>query len=67
MKKPCNFCNNNVPYIDYKDVETLKRFLDPHAKIMNKRKTTVCALHQRKLQTAVKYARHLALLPFLAR
>ncbi|HEY4476958.1 MAG TPA: 30S ribosomal protein S18 [Candidatus Paceibacterota bacterium] len=65
--KYCHFCNNNVRHIDYKDVETLKRFLDPHARISSRRRTGVCATHQRKLSLAVKHARFLALLPFIAR
>ena len=65
--KYCHFCNNNIRHIDYKDIETLRRFLDPHARITNHRRTGVCASHQRQLSLAVKRARFLALLPFIAR
>ena len=65
--KQCYFCNNNIQAIDYKDVETMKKFLDPHAKIMGHRRSSICSLHQRKLAVAVKRARHLALIPFVAR
>lgn len=65
--KHCHFCNNNMKVIDHKDAEQLKRFLDPHAKIMSHRRTNVCSLHQRKLSTAVKRARMIGLLPFTAR
>ncbi|MBI2100483.1 MAG: 30S ribosomal protein S18 [Candidatus Vogelbacteria bacterium] len=64
--KHCHFCNNNVRYPDYKDVEGLKKFLDPHARLLPKRRSGLCAGHQRKLATAVKRARFLALLPFLS-
>ena len=53
--------------IDYKDVDMLKRYVDTHARIAKRRISAVCALHQRKLAEAIKRARHLALLPFIAR
>ncbi len=65
--KFCHFCQNNIKNVDYKDIETLRRFLDPHARIGNHRRTGVCSSHQRKLTQAIKRARFLALLPFLAR
>ena len=64
--KHCYFCNNNIRHPDYKEVEVLKKFLDPHARMISKRRTGLCASHQRKLMTAVKRARFLALLPFIA-
>ena len=51
--------------IDYKEVELLKKFVSSQAKIIDPRHTGVCAKHQRKLATAVKRARFLALLPFV--
>ena len=65
--KFCHFCQNNIKNVDYKDIETLRRFLDPHARIGNHRRTGVCSAHQRKLTQAIKRARFLALLPFIAR
>jgi len=65
--KQCPFCTNGIKNIDYKDTETLKKFTDPYAKIIKKRKTSVCAGHQRGLARAIKNARFLALLPFIAR
>ncbi|MEK7552650.1 MAG: 30S ribosomal protein S18 [Patescibacteria group bacterium] len=62
--KHCYFCNNNIRYPDYKEVETLKKFLDPYSRISGKRRSGLCARHQRKLTIAVKRARFLALLPF---
>ena len=62
----CYFCVNNATHIDYKDTETLKKFLDSYARIGRKRTTGICALHQRKLAHAIKHARFMALLPFVA-
>jgi small subunit ribosomal protein S18 len=66
-RKVCSFCVDKVKEINYKDVDTLRRFLDDHAKIIPRRKTGTCAKHQRRLALAVKQARHLALLPFTGR
>ncbi|MBR1779171.1 MAG: 30S ribosomal protein S18 [Clostridia bacterium] len=63
-KKACAFCVDKVEDIDYKDVAKLRRFLSERAKILPRRATGTCAQHQRKLTTALKRARHLALLPF---
>jgi small subunit ribosomal protein S18 len=60
----CSFCVDKVKEIDYKDVDTLRRFLDDYGKIKAARKTGTCAKHQRRLAVAIKRARHLALLPF---
>lgn len=62
----CQLCVNNVSHVDYKDLDTLKKYLDPYARISKKRSTGVCARHQRKIATAIKQARFLALLPFIA-
>ena len=67
MVKQCYFCNNNMTAIDYKEVEMLKKHLSPHARILGHRKSSTCSFHQRKLATAVKRARFLGLLPYLAR
>lgn len=60
----CQFCTDRNLVIDYKQVETLKRFLSEDGKIRPRRQTGTCAKHQRALANAVKRARHLALLPF---
>ena len=65
-RKVCSFCVDKVTHIDYKQVDTLRRFVDDHGKIIPRRKTGTCAKHQRRLAQAVKLARHLALLPFAA-
>lgn len=63
-KKVCSFCVDKVESIDYKDVARLRRFISERAKILPRRVTGTCAHHQRELTTAIKRARHLALLPF---
>ena len=63
-KKVCYFCANHVDYIDYKDVELLKRYISEKGKILPRRVTGTCAKHQRTLTVAIKRARILGLLPF---
>jgi len=63
-RKVCRFCVDHVKYIDYKKVEAFRRYLTDRYKIEARRKTGVCAKHQRGLATAIKRARHLAMVPF---
>ena len=63
-KKVCVCCVEKVDEIDYKDVTRLKRFVSERSKILPRRVTGTCAKHQRELTTAIKRARHLALLPY---
>lgn len=63
--KQCSFCTSNIKNIDFKDADALKRFLSVRAKILPRRKTAVCARHQRKLATAIKRARQAAILPYV--
>ncbi len=65
--KQCFFTINNIKHIDYKDTEIIKKFLNPHARLMSRKKTGVSAKHQRKLALAVKRARFMALLPYVSR
>lgn len=66
-KKPvCPFVAAGVEYIDYKDVDTLKQYLNEQGKLLPRRITGVSARFQRQLTTAVKRARHAALLPYIA-
>ena len=67
MKKQCYFSQHNIKYIDYKDVDIMKKFMNPHGRIINRKRTGVSAKHQRQLATAVKRARFLGLLPYLVR
>ena len=61
------FSANNIKHIDYKDVEILKKFLNPNGKIVGHRRTGVTSKNQRALANAVKHARFLGLLPFVAK
>ena len=61
------FSANNIKYIDYKDVDILKKFLSPNGKIMSHKRTGLTAKNQRALALAVKNARFLGLLPFVAK
>ena len=63
-KKVCSFCVEKVESIDYKDTAKLRRYTSDRAKILPRRITGTCALHQRQLTEAIKRARHIALLPF---
>lgn len=65
-RKVCAFCQEKVEYIDYKDVNRLKKFITEGGKILPRRMTGTCAKHQRELATAIKRARVAALLPFKA-
>ena len=65
-KKVCSFCVDKVENIDYKDVAKLRRYTTERGKILPRRMTGTCALHQRQLTEAIKRARHIALLPYTA-
>jgi len=64
-RKVCKFCAEKIDYINYKDVRLLAPFLPERGKIQPRRISGTCALHQRKLQTAIKRARQLALIPYV--
>jgi small subunit ribosomal protein S18 len=66
-KKVCKFCVEKIDSIDYKDVRLLSGFVAERGKIVPRRLTGVCTPHQRRLSTAIKQARNIALLPFAAR
>ncbi|MBU6500622.1 MAG: 30S ribosomal protein S18 [Patescibacteria group bacterium] len=61
----CFFCSQNIRYIDYKDIDLLKRFISSQMKIIDPKHTGVCAKHQRKLAEAIKRARFMALVPYV--
>ena len=65
-KKVCSFCVDKVAHIDFKDTAKLRRYLSERGKILPRRMSGTCAKHQRQLTTAIKRARHVALLPFVA-
>ena len=64
-RKNCQVCETGVRVLDYKDDRTLQRFTTDRGKILPRRLSGMCARHQRQLSTAIKRARHLALLPYI--
>jgi small subunit ribosomal protein S18 len=66
-KKVCVFCKERAEWVDYKDVNLLRRFMSDRGKIRARRVTGNCAQHQRDVQVAIKTARELALLPYAQR
>ncbi len=64
-RKVCAFCVDKAKTIDYKDAAKLRRFTSERAKILPRRTTGTCALHQRQLTEAIKRARQVALLPYV--
>ncbi|MBY0223372.1 MULTISPECIES: 30S ribosomal protein S18 [Sporosarcina] len=65
-RKVCYFTSNNITHIDYKDVDLLKKFISERGKMLPRRVTGTSAKYQRKLTIAIKRARIMALLPFVA-
>lgn len=65
-RKVCNFCLEKATSIDYKDVAKLRKYITEKGKILPRRMTGVCARHQRELAVAIKRARQMALLPYVA-
>ncbi len=63
-KKVCSFCMEKAETIDYKDTAKLRKYISERGKIVPRRVTGTCAEHQRHLTTAIKRARHVALLPY---
>ena len=64
-RKVCKFCADKIDDINYKDVKLLGPFVPERGKILPRRISGTCAMHQRKLQTAIKRARHIALIPYV--
>jgi small subunit ribosomal protein S18 len=65
-KKVCQFCTDKTEVIDYKDVDKLRKYVTDRGKILPKRITGSCAVHQRAVTSAIKRARIVALLPYAA-
>lgn len=63
-RKVCRFCENKIDYIDYKDVDTLSKFIRDRGKIIPRRMSGTCAKHQKQLTKAIKRARNMALLAY---
>ena len=64
-RKVCQFCVDKATYIDYKDTAKLRRYLSERGKILPRRTTGTCAMHQRELTEAIKRSRQVALLPYV--
>ena len=67
IERPCYFCTHNINKIDYKHTQIFQRFLSNYSKILPRTRTGNCAKHQRKITTAIKRARFMALIPFTNR
>ena len=65
-KRICRFCEEKIEYIDYKEEKKLSRFTTEQGKVIPRRTSGTCARHQRQLITAIKRARELALIPYVA-
>lgn len=65
-RRSCQFCVDNVKEVDYKDADALFRYVNEYGRLKPRRQTGACAKHQRAIAIAVKRARHIALLPFVA-
>lgn len=63
-RKVCSFCVDKIEYIDYKDINKLRRYVNERGKILPRRMSGTCAKHQRQLAEAIKRARAIALLPY---
>ena len=64
-RKICQFCVDKATFVDYKDIAKLKKFTSERGKILPRRATGTCAMHQRQLTEAIKRARQVALLPYV--
>lgn len=65
-RKVCQFCVDKMTHVDYKDAARLRKYLSERGKILPRRTTGTCAMHQRQLTEAIKRARQIALLPYVA-
>jgi small subunit ribosomal protein S18 len=63
VPRNCPFCKGKIEP-DYKDIDTLQKYMNDRAKVLGKSKTGICAKHQRRISLGIKRARHLALLPY---
>ena len=66
-RKFCRFCADKTPFIDYKDIKTLRNYMTERGKMLSRKMTGTCANHQRELTTAIKRARSIALISFMER
>ena len=64
-RKVCQFCVDKATFVDYKDIAKLKKFTSERGKILPRRATGACAMHQRQITEAIKRARQVALMPYV--
>ncbi len=64
-KKKCQFCDQKISYIDYKNLRMLSRFMSQFKRIVPKYYSGVCLQHQKRLSRAIKIAREMALVPYV--
>ena len=64
-KKICQFCADKATFVDYKDADKLNHYISEHGKILPRRTTGTCAMHQRQVNDAIKRSRQVALLPYV--
>ncbi|MCX7914510.1 MAG: 30S ribosomal protein S18 [Thermodesulfovibrionales bacterium] len=64
-RKFCRFCADKIPFIDYKDIKTIRNYITERGKILSRKMTGTCSRHQRELTIAIKRARNIALIPFM--
>ncbi len=66
-RKFCRFCADKISFIDYKDIKTIRSYITERGKILSRKMTGTCSVHQRELTIAIKRARTIALVPFMER
>jgi small subunit ribosomal protein S18 len=66
-RKFCRFCADKSAFIDYKDIKVIRGYMTERGKLLSRKVTGTCSVHQRELTTAVKRARSIALIPFMER
>jgi small subunit ribosomal protein S18 len=64
-KETCFFTKNKIEHVDYKSVDLLKRFIGPHGNILSRKRTGLTAKYQRQVESAIKRARYMGLLPYI--
>lgn len=60
------YTQNNIKYVDFRDIDILKKFINPSGRIQSRRRTGLTAKNQRKVAEAIKHARFMALMPYIA-
>ncbi len=65
-RKSCHFCKDKIEEVDYKNVDQLRRYMSDRGRIRNRRMSGACRRHQRQVAVAIKRAREMALLPYVA-